>query len=874
MKNLILFIILIKLNCLFGAVTDDGPRWFEGYYFPHFPSTDSLYVIPVETELLNQEVTWIGDFRINDSYSTMMALTLVGMQGIINRYQPRIFLNYTNETDEWVSNLAEHVEIIELDLDHLGALEFLFENYGEYFEGAVIYDTEVPETINLATMIAGLENRVILAPDQLELSGIPSFSSVTDLRTLVQEQGWEPTEESKTHIYEWVYNNLWQNLEHRIIGIISPGPPTSQQFSPDRFYPLGLAQRDYYVALKLSALWLDPRDTGEAELLGRFLADAPFPVPVTGVCTDEVSSVLFFSGYGDWEMVISWPNGPLEAGNLTVFSGVRPEIKKYNPQINQDRILATLSRKHIAMMWCSDGDNIAYQMSRGFPRFEWENVISHESRMGWTINPVVANLAPVIWNYYVETRNEMALVSGLSGAGYAYPRMMNDAQLQAYLSYTANSFDQTGIRTVAVDARGENEGPWNDILASYYYEGLRNTDYLGAMYGSWGSPWGMHFTYEGVPTPAVRPAYSFIESRNFENKLNDILSRNTDSVFIDLGSGYHWHRGEVVIDNQAEGGEALYFQNTSTGYTEIILGPYINLAPGHYLWQLRLKVSDNQSSADFLNISISQAIYEGINAQISGFTEFTNQRLAPNSFDAPDMYQLIEVPFTCETFTRNLEIIVSYISSNIDLTADYYRIIDLNPSEFPVFAPFFINVISSEPFYDIPRLFTEQFESGGGLMLTPDEFMAALNPEYMIDFATPFLGANNPALIQANQELAEGKYFTSLLTVRNALIPYSRIESDSTQPIHYELSQNYPNPFNPTTTINYQLNNSGEVIISIYNISGQKVKTLVNGFQQAGSHTIQWDGKNEHGILLTSGVYVCHLQTDGFSKSIKLMLLR
>ena len=222
MKRKILIIVFANLNYLFSAIQEGNPQWFDGYYFPHFPTTDSLYIIPVETDLSNQAITWIGDFRINDSYSTMMALTLVGIQGIINRYQPRIYLNYTSATNAWISHLAENVEIIELDLDHLSTLQFLLENYGEYFEGAVVYDPEVPETINLATMIAGLENLVILAPEQLDLPGIPAFSSVTDLRTLVQEQGWEPTEESKYHVYEWVYDNLWQDLEHRIIGIISP----------------------------------------------------------------------------------------------------------------------------------------------------------------------------------------------------------------------------------------------------------------------------------------------------------------------------------------------------------------------------------------------------------------------------------------------------------------------------------------------------------------------------------------------------------------------------------------------------------------------------------------------------------------------------
>jgi len=130
MKRKILFMFVAVFSNLYAAMQDENPQWINGYYFPHFPSTDSLYVIPVETDLLNQEFTWIGDFRINDSYAMMMALTLVGMQGIINRYQPRIYLDYTSNTHDWISNLAEHVEIVELSLNHLDALKFLFEEYG------------------------------------------------------------------------------------------------------------------------------------------------------------------------------------------------------------------------------------------------------------------------------------------------------------------------------------------------------------------------------------------------------------------------------------------------------------------------------------------------------------------------------------------------------------------------------------------------------------------------------------------------------------------------------------------------------------------------------------------------------------------------
>ena len=65
----------------------------------------------------------------------------------------------------------------------------------------------------------------------------------------------------------------------------------------------------------------------------------------------------------------------------------------------------------------------------------------------------------------------------------------------------------------------------------------------------------------------------------------------------------------------------------------------------------------------------------------------------------------------------------------------------------------------------------------------------------------------------------------------------------------FQLFQNYPNPFNPNTTISYSLNQGGSVRIDIFNILGQKIRTLLNDAQSCGVHSILWDGKNNDGNL-------------------------
>jgi flagellar hook assembly protein FlgD len=90
----------------------------------------------------------------------------------------------------------------------------------------------------------------------------------------------------------------------------------------------------------------------------------------------------------------------------------------------------------------------------------------------------------------------------------------------------------------------------------------------------------------------------------------------------------------------------------------------------------------------------------------------------------------------------------------------------------------------------------------------------------------------------------------------------------------YELAQNYPNPFNPSTVISFQLPVDSEASLKIYNLNGQLVKLLVAGKLEAGRHKVVWDGKNEAGVPVASGVYVYVLKAGDFTAQRKLVLMK
>ncbi len=94
-------------------------------------------------------------------------------------------------------------------------------------------------------------------------------------------------------------------------------------------------------------------------------------------------------------------------------------------------------------------------------------------------------------------------------------------------------------------------------------------------------------------------------------------------------------------------------------------------------------------------------------------------------------------------------------------------------------------------------------------------------------------------------------------------------------PDDYQLNQNYPNPFNPSTTINFVLPLNKKISVKIYDIAGKEVSTLVNGQEFAkGSHNVVWNGRDNNGSPVASGVYIATMSSGNIEKSIKMMLLK
>lgn len=114
----------------------------------------------------------------------------------------------------------------------------------------------------------------------------------------------------------------------------------------------------------------------------------------------------------------------------------------------------------------------------------------------------------------------------------------------------------------------------------------------------------------------------------------------------------------------------------------------------------------------------------------------------------------------------------------------------------------------------------------------------------------------------------------SIYRIRLAKATTTDIKDHGSIPANFKLYQNFPNPFNPITTISYQLLVAGDVKLLIYNLIGQKIKTLLDSFQNPGEHSIVWSGMNDNRNFVPSGIYFYRIETNGMGFQKKMILIK
>jgi len=154
----------------------------------------------------------------------------------------------------------------------------------------------------------------------------------------------------------------------------------------------------------------------------------------------------------------------------------------------------------------------------------------------------------------------------------------------------------------------------------------------------------------------------------------------------------------------------------------------------------------------------------------------------------------------------------------------------------------------------------------------PGTYQCACNEDFEVE-ATPDFWFSYWKL-DGDSVGTENPYFVFMDDDHSIYAVFKSACGDETTPPVLSLSQNYPNPFNPHTSINFSLPIDSHISIKIYDMMGQLVKVLVNKKMKAGLHETSWDGRNEKGKFVASGVYFCRLEAGRYRDVKKMVLIR
>jgi hypothetical protein len=393
-----------------------GINWPPDQVFPSFGTVGPLDVVKMQGQAPD------------------VLLLAVTLEGIVNRTQPRIYLSDGGDSDKlWQAELHVATTAVTDPLT-------LVTKYRSEVKGIVIYDDTLADTINLATTIAGVEGGVVASPALAAKLGAAPYNlpTIADLRTNHFA--------SKLDVYQYELDHYATKTSHRLIIGLTPS-------IVDHL-------RDYAVANKAFAVWLDPRDAAEKQMLAKFLSLLPPNSPYLGWWLDEPTGVQFASTYGVPVYAADW------SLNLTVLGGSARGSKP--PQAPPP---PKLENKVYVAIFMSDGDNL--QEDEGLVPLKWADSARGSVPIAWTLNPALVDVGPVMLRYYQRTATlNDVLVSGPSGLGYTYPQAWPGGTFDQYAKVSGAYTAAAGFRVITLWNNGADLSQANAKAYSTHAPGL------------------------------------------------------------------------------------------------------------------------------------------------------------------------------------------------------------------------------------------------------------------------------------------------------------------------------------------------------------------------------------------------------------------
>ncbi|GAC1379264.1 MAG: hypothetical protein NVS4B7_01410 [Ktedonobacteraceae bacterium] len=358
-------------------------------------------------------------------------LSVATLVGLINRFQPRIYLLSRADDEFWLQEALNSVPHTISPLKDRAILQELLTLHRSKLQGLIIYDPQLIDSINIATMLAGQRDAIIVSPAQGdELQQQPyNLSVLADLRTYK----WT----SRLQAYRWAEQHLLSEANaHLVAG-----------FTPD--IPLGI--RSFLVATRTFIYWLDPRNIwphpslawlSERCLMKRILKAFPPGVVHLGWFVNEGTGVTMTSRAAKPVLASDFYS------NLEVWTSIQPAQPFSHSSLREGGSLVKAAKVYLSFT-LSEGDNLQYIQERMLHL--WKDSGRGSVPIGWAISPLLLEAAPSMAAYYARTATDNdQFVAGPSGAGYMFPSNWPAAQLSAFLQRTGQMMQHMNLTVLAV----------------------------------------------------------------------------------------------------------------------------------------------------------------------------------------------------------------------------------------------------------------------------------------------------------------------------------------------------------------------------------------------------------------------------------------
>ncbi len=540
--------------------------------------------------------------------------------------------------------------------------------------------------------------------------------------------------------------------------------------------------------------------------------------PLLGWGDSEFDLVSRSSTYNIFVHPADW------AKNLSTLSNFNVDLK----QKHHTTTAKSQSSVHTVCFLFSDGDNIQWMLNEFATNSRWYGTTKRTKvNLGWTIPPALAEVAPTLLERIYALADTTStgkdyFVAGPSGLGYMYPEKYDN--LDGYTELLDRYMEKADLGIVNIIGNSDDDvylepflkQPHTDALFFYFY-----SNYSG----------GVGHVKWVMDKPVIYARHNFWEGFESVNSLAGKLNKASRDIYSAGGYSlipvHNWSRS---VDDVIACVNLLDDDVRVVAPDEFVALIKQNLKPVSPI--LEFTPTNNATELNYLLPEYSGTGYDAVSRWADGEDKIIYK------FNKDELLAL-----SGGQFDMRLNVVVSneYVVSMAPAPDGEYSVVH-TWSETNEHIHDSSNrtrlYIDLKPYFDLGRqdvflVFEDGIKSDGwGALLT------------FVQVEKSDLSTN------------VGQHQTT------------------TAPSKFTLDQNYPNPFNPSTRISYSLEQSGVVTLSIYDLRGRHVQTLVNSSQPSGQHLVDWNGLDEMNQRVSSGIYLYRLSVNDHVESKKMILAR